>query len=66
MKGILIVLLAIVIVAILFLLGGLIYWGIGSLICVAFHINYNWTFLCGLATQFITFMLITIFGAILK
>ena len=48
--GSLLYLLAILIVAIVFAIGGLIYWGIGSLVCVVFDINYNWTFLHGITT----------------
>ena len=51
MKELGIVLLAILIVGVLFLIGCLICWGIGSLVCVVFEINYNWTFLHGLVVQ---------------
>ena len=61
MKGILVVLLAILIVAIAFILNGLVFWGIGSLVCVVFEINYNWTFLHGFVTGLVLFILSGIF-----
>ena len=66
MKEILITLLAILIVAIVFAIGGLIYWGIGSLVCVVFDINYNWTFLHGITTQLVVFALSGIFNITIK
>ena len=53
---------AILIVSGVFAIAGLVYWGLGSLICVAFSINFNWTYLCGLATAFIVYILEEIFG----
>ena len=39
-------------------IGGLVWWGIGSLIVYAFHINYTWTFLQGLCISLLTFILV--------
>lgn len=58
---VLLYLLAIIIVIALFALGGLIMWGLGSLVCIAFNIDFNFTYLCGLALEAIVWVLGPIF-----
>ena len=48
-------------IALVFLLSGLIYWGIGAFVVWAFGISFIWTFWHGLALAFITWILCGIF-----
>lgn len=57
----LISIIAIFLIIALFAIGGLICWGVGSLVCYAFNINFEWTYLCGLATELIIWILGSIF-----
>lgn len=38
---------------IVFLLSGLFYWGLGALICWAFNIAFEWTFIHGIIVSLI-------------
>lgn len=53
LKGIIIVVGVIIIVAILYAISGLCMWGIGNFVLWVFKVNYEWTYLHGLATSLI-------------
>ena len=56
------ILIVLMIVAIAYLISGLIFWGIGSFIIWAFGINFVFTFWHGVAIAFIVSILTGIFG----
>ena len=60
--GVGLVLLIVGIIAMIYALSGLVFWGIGMFIIWAFGINFVWTFWHGLAVAFIVNTLTTIFG----
>ena len=47
----------ILLLAIIFGIGGLIWWGIGYFVVWAFGINFTWTFWHGLAVELVTTLL---------
>lgn len=55
------VLTVIVVIAVL-IIGGCIFWGLGSFIIWAFNIDFLWTFWHGLACEFIFIVLKNIFN----
>ena len=59
---ILIILLAILIIALVLGLQGLVYWGMGAFICWAFQIPFEFTFAHGVAIAFIVSTLTSIFN----
>ena len=62
MEKLFVILCAVLGIIAVFLLSGLIYWGIGAFIVWAFSINFSWTFWHGLALAFITWILAGIFS----
>lgn len=62
MKYLMIVLGTILIMAMLFSLSALIFWGLGSLIIWVFKINFVWTFWHGLVCALVFVLLKEIFG----
>ena len=56
------IILAILIVILSFVLSSLFFWGIGCLVINVFGITYTWTFLHGLCTAIIVWILNSIFG----
>lgn len=60
--GISMLLIATFIFLLILFFGGLIFWGIGAFIIWVFKINFEWTFLHGVAAEMIFFLLKQIFG----
>ncbi len=56
----------IALIAVGFMLSGLIFWGIGAFIIWAFGISFAWTFWHGLAVAFIVWILSSIFKVTVK
>ncbi len=66
MKVLGVILGVIALIAIGFMLSGLIFWGIGAFIILAFGISFTWTFWHGLAVAFIVWILSSIFKVTIK
>ena len=62
LEVILVVLIAILMIAGLFALSGLIFYGLGLLIINTFGIDYTWTYMHGLCVAIIIYILSCIFG----
>lgn len=66
MKVLGVILGVIALIAIGFMLSGLIFWGIGAFIIWAFGIAFTWTYWHGLAVTFIVWILSSIFKVTVK
>lgn len=60
-KIIYVVLIALLVI-IAFGLSGLVFWGLGNLVIVAFRLSYAWSYLQGLVTS----LILTVLGGILR
>lgn len=52
-ENLMILLIAIILAAILYALGGLVMYFVGKFVINVFEINYNWTYMHGLATTLV-------------